>query len=109
MFYTYSQNNSGGSFKVNSDVTQYVIIEADNHNDANEKAEFIGLYWNGVDEGNDCECCGDRWFPSYAAAGTKKPEIYCEDPALHANAFAKTGEPYCHVYFLNGSKQTYSK
>ena len=55
MFYTYSQNNSGGSFKVNSDVTQYVIIEADNHNDANEKAEFIGLYWNGVDEGNDCE------------------------------------------------------
>ena len=58
MYYHYRQNNSGGSFIVNSDVTVNVIIEADSADDANEKAKDIGIYFNGVDEGIDCPCCG---------------------------------------------------
>ena len=26
-------------------------------------AHFGGLYFDGVDMGFDCECCGDRWGP----------------------------------------------
>ena len=29
MFYTYRQNNSGGSFKITKKIKHYVIIEAD--------------------------------------------------------------------------------
>ena len=65
-FYTFSQNNSGGSF-VNSDlegISEYVIIEAMDAQTANDKAENIGLYFNGCNDGIDCSCCGDRWHDS---------------------------------------------
>ena len=46
-FYTFSQNNSGGSFVTDSirGIGEYVIIEALNSNDANDRAERIGLYF----------------------------------------------------------------
>jgi len=28
---------------------------------ATKAAETVGLYLNGVAEGKDCRCCGDRW------------------------------------------------
>jgi len=64
-FYTFNQNNSGGRFHEDeiSGIGAYVIIEANSADEANERAESIGLYWNGVDEGRDCDCCGDRWSP----------------------------------------------
>lgn len=61
-FYLYSQNNSGGSFITNENVAHRVFIEAKSGFDANEKAEFIGIYFDGVSDGIDCECCGDRWY-----------------------------------------------
>ena len=65
MFYTYNQNNSGGSFDYNPDkgISHYVIIEANSIDEANCIAENIGIYFNGVDDGSDCDCCGDRWHP----------------------------------------------
>lgn len=63
-YFEYRQNNSGGSFHVDDKVCQYVIIEANSVEDANKKALELGLYWNGVEEDRDCECCGDRWYPA---------------------------------------------
>jgi hypothetical protein len=75
-FYTFYQNNSGGNFTVNNTVAEYVIIEAEDSNDANNKAEEIGIYFDGVIAEIDCDCCGDRWYRQYREEGTKNPEIY---------------------------------
>lgn|SRR3990167_258957 len=63
MFYQYDQNNSCGIFKVDDEmgIGVKVIIEEDNAVQANNKAEYVGLYFNGVNDGIDCQCCGDRW------------------------------------------------
>lgn len=60
-FFEFNQNNSGGSFVVNDKVCHRVIIEADSKSDAEMKAEELGIYFDGVAAGFDCECCGDRW------------------------------------------------
>ena len=58
-FYEYHQNNSGGDYIGPT----RLIIEAPNYVVANEIAEKNGVYWNGVRDGKDCPCCGDRWCP----------------------------------------------
>lgn len=63
-FFEISQNNSGGSFDVDSKVCHRLFIEAESEKEANLIAEDLGCYWNGVDEGYDCPCCGDRWYRS---------------------------------------------
>lgn len=76
-WYTFSQNNSGGRFIVNDKVDAYVIIQAPDADTANQLAERIGIYFNGVFDGYDCQCCGDRWSSMYRDDyGTDKPEIY---------------------------------
>jgi len=76
MFYTFYQNNSGGSFHESHGICNHVIVEADNANDANNRAENIGLYFDGCNKGFDCSCCGDRWYPAWREEGTQKPMIY---------------------------------
>jgi hypothetical protein len=61
-FYEFTQNNTGGSFDCNDRLCRRLIIEANNEEQAIEKAESLGCYWNGVEEGYDCSCCGDRWY-----------------------------------------------
>ena len=57
--FTYHQNNSGGFFVGPKSVT----IEAESAEDADRIAEEEGLvYFDGVENGQDCECCGDRWY-----------------------------------------------
>ena len=53
MFYTYRQNNSGGSFVYDEErsLAQYVIVEADSIAEANERAEMLGISFNGVENG----------------------------------------------------------
>lgn len=64
MFYRFHQNNSGGSFHHDEKrgIGYEVVIEADSAPAANAAAESIGLYFYGVSEGRDCECCGSRWY-----------------------------------------------
>lgn len=62
LFYKFDQNNSGGAFDIDDKVCHRVIIEADTIDEAIDKAEELGIYFNGVDKGIDCECCGDRWY-----------------------------------------------
>lgn len=62
MFYEFNQNNSGGYFNVDKMVCHRIIIESNSYEEAMDKAESIGCYWNGVEKGIDCPCCGDRWY-----------------------------------------------
>jgi hypothetical protein len=62
-FYEFCQNNTGGSFVVNDKLCHRLIIEAKDGRAANRIAEDLGCYWDGVDSGMDCPCCGDRWYP----------------------------------------------
>jgi len=80
MFYKFDQNNSGGSFKFTENLGVLVIIEADNHYKANEKFVEMGGYFNGCDDGIDCDCCGDRWYACSEADATKMPLVYGRPP-----------------------------
>ena len=80
-FYTYNQNNSGGSF----DGDNYIIIEADNAAEANEIAERrTPIYFNGCADGRDCDCCGDRWYKKNDdwSDADEAPTIYGLDVTL---------------------------
>ena len=61
MFYDFNQNNSYGYFVTNDKLCHVVLIEADSEDEAVRKAEELGCYWDGVEKGIDCPCCGDRW------------------------------------------------
>ncbi len=76
MFYEFDQNNSGGRWVSDPmrGIGPKVIIEAASAEEANAKAEDIGLYFDG--EG-DCPCCGDRWCEQwYDDKGTDEPMVY---------------------------------
>lgn len=109
MFYTYRQNNSGGEFTVNSDVTVTVIVEADNADRADSRAEKLGIYFNGVNDDIDCECCGDRWSPAYDRDGTETPMVYGQPVESYKTLtrFIRPDEPSIYVYYLDGSKKSY--
>ena len=77
MFYEYRQNNTFGTWVKNADVDIWVIIEADNVEQANERAESVGLYFDGCSDAIDCPCCGDRWSPAWDQdEGDKVPSTY---------------------------------
>lgn len=59
--YVFKQNNTAGFFIINDRISPRVYITAKNAKDANIKAESIGIYFDGVKDGSDCICCGDRW------------------------------------------------
>ena len=61
-FYMWRQNNTGGSFITDGDLSRFVVIEAESYDKAEEKALNLGIYYNGVDSDRDCACCGDRWY-----------------------------------------------
>jgi hypothetical protein len=46
-FFMWSQNNSGGHFVVNENLTWRVVIEADTYKQAEQKAFDFGVYYNG--------------------------------------------------------------
>ena len=61
--YLFHQNNSGGVFVIDDKLCPRVYIKAVSAEEANKKAEEIGIYFNGVINDIDCPCCGDRWYP----------------------------------------------
>lgn len=101
LYYTYNQNNSGGRFIKNDQVCHYVIVQAVSPADADQRAETIGIYFDGCETGQDCDCCGDRWSRAWRD-GSAEPEIYGRDPREHDAMFAKEGEVYCRIYHLSG-------
>jgi len=74
-WFQYTQNNSGGHMTVNKYVSDYVLIQAPSATLADDHAVKIGIYFNGVEYGGDCECCGDRWGTAWKK-GDSEPLIY---------------------------------
>lgn len=72
MFYTISQNNVRGFNIKNEVVGDYLIVEADSLDEAENRILDITL-------NNDdyCECCGSRWDGEiHNKEGTISPHIY---------------------------------
>lgn len=76
LWWTYRQNNSGGSFYG----PQYVFVQARNAAEADFLAEQSDLVY--FDSSGDCDCCGARWSSAvdygYSDAGTTEPAVYGE-------------------------------
>lgn len=77
-YFHFKQNNSGGGFDFDeaTGITHHVVIEASSADEADDRAESIGLYFDGVDSGRDCECCGDRWSRAWRDDGSPEPMVY---------------------------------
>lgn len=99
VLYEYSQNNTGGSFDVDEKLTHRVYIEANSEEEANEKAFEMGIYFDGVYEGIDCECCGDRWY-SPSILNMEKINRINEQGGMSANAFGNSEED-AHKEFVD--------
>lgn len=102
MFYTFVQNNSGGWFHRDSPrgISRYVIVEANTPREANERAVKIGLYFDGVYDEIDCECCGDRWLMVDHYDAKDVPSIY-NDPIGETVKDDWTNGAYIH--YLDGT------
>ena len=58
--FQFRQNNSGGQYMG----PKLVVVKADDADQANQIAQDQGpVYFDGVADGIDCDCCGDRWYP----------------------------------------------
>lgn len=112
-FFDFRQNNSGGVFDINEDdgISVVVIIEADTAEEANRKAVDIGLYFDGVYKGYDCDCCGDRWYEQ-SGEGDMVPSVYGEPvqdyrfETGYSIKWNKSG-PEAYVHFADGLVQAY--
>ena len=62
--YVYRENNSFGVFL--TDAPHEVRVTARSTEEADAIAERDhGVYFDGVVNGRDCECCDDRWYRAY--------------------------------------------
>lgn len=103
-FYTYCQNNSGGKFKRDKDLDLFVIIEAHSAAHADCLTQNIGIYFDGVHNGLDCPCCGDRWYSAEGDKGTDSPEVY----GMHPSALLQFYEPFkVLVHHLDGHMEMF--
>jgi hypothetical protein len=86
--YRYHQNNSGGLHvdmpnihPVHGFVDGWdLYVYAETMMEADTTAQEHGIYFDGVREGTDCSCCGDRWHATWGeeseeAAQSMVPEI----------------------------------
>ena len=107
-FYSYYQNNAGGSFRKPAEI---IIIEAFNYKDANHRLQ-------GIDEMSfdSCDCCGDRW--SYKNSWDEK-EATIRPLLMDYNGKFVTISTYLQspknhyrtvrVYYINGRIEEYEK
>ena len=110
-YYHYHQNNSGGSFHYDDDLTLDVVIAAHSAEHADERAVARGIYFDGVGNGNDCSCCGDRWCRAEDYDARDFPHVY-GNPVAHAIAgvidWTRGEHPHTIVHHLDGSVDKYT-
>lgn len=111
-YYHFSQNNSGGSFVFSDGISVHVIIEALSAEHANERAVECGLYFDGVSDGLDCCCCGDRWCQTDEHDAEDSPRIHGEPVGSPENIeWARRwaqGHPYAYVHHLDGRVESFT-
>lgn len=105
MFYTFGQNNSGGSFVQDENISHYVIIEASSAAEADKLAESKGLYFDG--EG-DCPCCGNRWSNAWYDEGDDVPSIYEKPVTEYRASYGFMSEYETVVHYLSGKIEYYT-
>lgn len=120
-WFEYRQNNSGGRFITDDDVAKYVLIQETDAGPANHKAEQVGIYFDGCNQGWDCDCCGDRWnevgdplddfsTSDYKNNWTRKVHDNVIDYAkaiAAGDTFSHKGENSVIVYFADGHKEIF--
>lgn len=118
-FYEYRQNNSSGFFVIDNDVSRYVLIEAPSADAANRKAKGVGIYFDGCDWGQDCSCCGDRWYErshpldDFTAHHWQHDNKTFDDVRGYAQQianwdnWAEDGKPSVIVYFADGTVERF--
>lgn len=109
MFYNFRQNSSFGRWVTDENLTTNVIIEADNAEQANARAEALGIYFDGCDDDIDCPCCGDRWYPVSEFDAEETPSIYGEPASdwKHAKNRMIWNNPDVIIHHADGTKTTY--
>ena len=105
MFYKYSQNNSGGSFDIDDTLTIVMIFEADSSSEADNLAIEKGIYFNGCEEGLDCDCCGDRWYDANYCEELSENDI----EGTYSKRWVEKGQAYCRVFMKDGTVKEYCK
>lgn len=119
----FTQNNSGGIFHVDENVTICVYVEAESPEQASSYAQSrAGIYFNGCDAGRDCSCCGDRWSDYHGSepyfANIEELEKHYNEPSYYepsktrfdeSGNWVEDGEPVIIVYLRNGDKIIYRK
>ena len=71
--FQFRQNNSGGQYMG----PKFVVVKADDADQANQIAQDQGpVYFDGVADGIDCDCCGDRWYPVNDDDAQDQPSSY---------------------------------
>jgi hypothetical protein len=110
VFFDFRQNNSGGWFRIDPDdgISVHVIIEADNAEQANDKAERLGIYFDGCATGNDCPCCGSRWYSVDDSDGNEVPCVY--DTPVHGGELIMSSgwagaSPEGFVHYMDGTME----
>lgn len=112
-YYCFIQNNSGGSFQTTTGIE--VVVEAHSPEDANNRAENVGVYFDGAsgEDGADCPCCGDRWsrISDWDEPDAVPTMSYDQDVSSgyiqggFGASDLEEGEPYGYIYYLDGSSK----
>lgn len=97
MFYTLTQNNSGGDWIENDEVRQYVIVEADTKTEALDWMKAIT-----EDHSDYCECCGERWW-YYSLECNDTPSI--SNDSLYDELNKKRYDDSYIIYYKDGRKE----
>lgn len=105
-FFRYHQSNPGGHTirERYTGIWDNVIVEATDAEHANRRALGIGIYFDGVSRGLDCDCCGNRWHPQWDdAEGDEVPSVYDESVMVLDNSHASYAHPAGFVHYMDDS------
>lgn len=104
-FYTYLQEKTNGYFITNEQkgIGKVVIIEETSAERANNKAEQINLYFNGVELGIDSPYYGDRWYRCNEWNGEKEPMVN----GLCVNDYRDTFKYDGYIHYINGTIENF--
>lgn len=115
MFYTYYNHGPRNvEVELERGIGEWVIIEAENPEDANMRAEKIGLYFDGVEKGIDCSCCGDRFDRAKDGCGNVEesqfPAIYgipVENYKFKLDCYRNRNPQRAFVHYIDGTIKWY--
>lgn len=94
----YAQNNSGGYFIDNDDVSHLICVQAENSEIANTRAEQITEPYDEY-----CSCCGIRWYIA------ERDDDGADVPSEYGMPLSESEASYYRqtavLHFANGEKR----